>query len=1676
MKEQLGISDEDVLMVPNYQNKYKQYKKELLRLKKKILNYEETNINLRTELKNANRMNALLQEQLDEIDERVRLESTKQQTFTSATEAEKTEEQRSLDELDRVIDAELSLSIGEIISEEKPDAKEEKMFAEEFKKLCEENEALRKGMHEILNSLNERNETSLREIKSETFEKLLRALDVKHISGWYHPAMRLQAEVHNVEGINKELREQLRMCRNEIEELRNEKQESLILLSKRSSVSSPRHLAHSSTLKDINTLESLNENVDQLIERTEEDVQACQEISLKIADFNEQFDALEKQLEDLQKKSLAEKRYCDEKIEQLESRNAGLDCDIQSLEAKLKVFVEDQHIDDSVKEIAELTAKCIRANLKKKYLEVECGKMREKIDELRDELLKSETDLLKSTAFWSRNERAMRNKIEILQAARDGAVEMEEHRKLKKELENLTIKFRELMEDFKKQSENNQLEIRMMKTSKQMCDDEKLELKNKLVECIAELEARPVSESADEHLQVISKKLSQCEIDVVGERQRANHINSLYELVKEQLRKSEERFAECEGYAKEIVRKNLILQSQLKETEDKLCDFIDVEMFNALKKEREKLSDREQALAEQVGKLQEDLQMTLNQSTSTSLWTSSKEEELLALKHQVVDLLSQSDDKATIARIGADLIQSRAAENELRHKCDVLSAQLEQCHDEWLESIAAIDEQRERFEGRETNLKRKTRLLQDILENQKVQYHGCVALVSEQRFIENMKMTLDNNHSSFIRLFEAQKLENEGAIIKELAEVEHKHFLDAQKIQKENSEGIRELLDWLKEKKHIELDLIRFRRQAEFKEILLQQCNHRIQIQNEQMAKLEEDLFLFHRGVDIKSLTDDFSKTKVQRKISQEIQDKLARFTKTQEAQTDEIHSVSDSNVDDETKRCESLKIELLAVRKELDAKEEIVQQLKTKLNETEMNVSLFRKQIGDKQSQISFYEKHILELQQQTKKEDEEVHRTQNDGGGDNIRNVAGDDVLALKATMKALQDTIVLKEESIHQYQSLLKEDRDNHSLAAARMQEEVKMLKNSLAEEKQKKTNYEEQSLEYNRSKAAIDQYVKQVHALEKHTDELHTQVTTMESQLQASMQEAVRWRSLANDRLKAIDEMRQSLEEQHNKELDVYKRDSEKWREEVLGLKDLINHHKQELSQVQPDLETALTAKDDKIQELTTMVRQLRDELQTESENEFLSKLADMEKIREQAAKENDALKKRFETLLRRERSAREEIRDLKGQLLKSKTSASARPERGERSLKDQLQKKNAALEEEIVRLKNELAAQVAVNESHRVKISEDFDRWKKQKQSQQIIERLRAKLNEKEAEMEKKDQTCSGYRSLIDRLEREKHNLENRIKAMKNNVNIFAMGNTQQTEALTAENIKLSAEIEELKAKLEIQQRHAGGLGAVMLQEKLEAQERKLAVLELSGKGSAEIRAEFERQQNMISSLQKANLFLEAKNIELKMDLEKTQKDFPRFKEQILHLENYIEVLKTERDKSARANTSTVQAQASKAGQESRRVNELERTVLILKRVVEKLQTDNKRLLSGKRPTSERAGSGEKLRRDFQLLKEQYEVSLSKISELQSALNSTSYKLRSAEDLTTDPEKMMRVSRELEGVRAQLEQKTQLLDKVKVLLHRAATREKLLLEEITDLKNQLEHGRTGRSVKVSTGLV
>lgn len=101
------------------------------------------------------------------------------------------------------------------------------------------------------------------------------------------------------------------------------------------------------------------------------------------------------------------------------------------------------------------------------------------------------------------------------------------------------------------------------------------------------------------------------------------------------------------------------------------------------------------------------------------------------------------------------------------------------------------------------------------------------------------------------------------------------------------------------------------------------------------------------------------------------------------------------------------------------------------------------------------------------------------------------------------------------------------------------------------------------------------------------------------------------------------------------------------------------------------------------------------------------------------------------------------------------------------------------------------------------------------------------------------------------------------------------------------------------------------------------------------------------------------------------------------------------------------------------------------------------------------------GSLDVLRKDYQHLKEQFGESIQKNARLEQELNLAKTSLRSLQNKPMS-ETLETLSQQLNEAKLQLAQKSELLDKVKVLLHRAATKEKALLEEVSTNFNQLLH--------------
>lgn len=144
------------------------------------------------------------------------------------------------------------------------------------------------------------------------------------------------------------------------------------------------------------------------------------------------------------------------------------------------------------------------------------------------------------------------------------------------------------------------------------------------------------------------------------------------------------------------------------------------------------------------------------------------------------------------------------------------------------------------------------------------------------------------------------------------------------------------------------------------------------------------------------------------------------------------------------------------------------------------------------------------------------------------------------VQSTIEQLQRTLTTKDESIIQYETLLKKDRDEHSLAAARMQEEVKLLQEIIAaKEEFVLPNYivsnpptadfcrsNETAVEPQPGKPTAEEYVMQVSLLEEKNAQLDADVASLNAQLQTCKQEVVSWKDMANNRLEDLESLRKT----------------------------------------------------------------------------------------------------------------------------------------------------------------------------------------------------------------------------------------------------------------------------------------------------------------------------------------------------------------------------------------------------------------------------------------------------------------------------------------------------------------------------------------------------------------------
>lgn len=1182
------------------------------------------------------------------------------------------------------------------------------------------------------------------------------------------------------------------------------------------------------------------------------------------------------------------------------------------------------------------------------------------------------------------------------------------------------------------------------------------------------------------------------------------------ETMKDQLQSNEEKGIESLGEITDELQYNKInsqaiktinteLQKQLLECQKLLANKFQSSLNNS--QVDSKVMDIEQEINElriENENLVKSLDISREEAQMHYTTNSLKILEVDNLRHQILDLQAISEDKETIARLGFELNSCKVSEMETNRRKIQLESEFTNLQKELSLITRKYEDVRLQLEDLRRYNDNKSKNYNEVIYFLQNQYAGATCLTSLQRFQLMLEKLAKNRSQVELQLQEAQNYNEKMKLQQEIVSNRLEIVDRLKEILEEQigSSDVENLIHKFSENSQNSLNEFRLKRQIAHLENELQGNLNKLTDYERTMAAMEFEMINIQRawrpntiqpqegqGIN-KNIPTREDTTKVDSTIP-EIISKSTAIEEVNDQQDPKVSNIQRKSVSTQ------ILIESHSVEVQIDlpdprlisekipghettlespnsiAKFNSIAFLQDQLTQALSLASERSAKIIKYESQITEYEAKITVLTKALTERDDAIARESplSPQLSSEKIDTESPDKTALNSTITSLKKINAQKEETIARYQNLLKEDRDEHSKAAARLQEEIKKLNLEItkikADSAQIKSKVPEDLPERDR---------RQPLELKKDIEDekiarYEEQISCLEADLGIANELCERWRRLAEDRLQHMDQTRERLEAQHKSELESYRSELEKWKSETSGLRQQLSENRMKLAKGNISLSKELQDRDSKIEELTMAYQELQSELEivesmshTQQISAHSSCVSRMQEIalnhnHHQSSNVNqselDLLRRQHKSITEKEKMYKDQIIDLKQQL--SRRYMAEKSEEKKMSAREaQLEKKLKNIEEELNKARIQLDRDYRLQEAKRVKTAEELSLWEKQKKWQQTAEKLKKELKEKSEEIKKHLMNQEKLKAVISCMEREKWYLRSRIRA-ENGTIISGLSarpdyNLKIIEDLKQECQTLRDRISELTDRLETEDKHE-----LLLQ--IEKQKRRNEALEAVTEGNEFVVEQLEKLETAKSILEKTNIKLETENFELRMEIEKLSLDTPRLKEKVEHLEKYVELLKVEKSSDSSATSSEKDAD----GSTKKSVLELERTIFVLKRVVEKLQTENKKLRINSKMNNRTIRSGSSPVRRSNAndnnsgLRKQYEDAKKKVVALETDLALAEQRIEMLEVARKEDEN----SGEIGILKQQLQHKSELLDKVKTLLTRAAVNEKALRQRVSN---------------------
>ncbi|XP_074726803.1 centrosomal protein of 290 kDa isoform X5 [Strix uralensis] len=1095
----------------------------------------------------------------------------------------------------------------------------------------------------------------------------------------------------------------------------------------------------------------------------------------------------------------------------------------------------------------------------------------------------------------------------------------------------------------------------------------------------------------------ISKKITMLEMKELNERQRAEHSQRMYEHLRNTVKQIEERNFELETKFAELTNINLEAQKVEQELRDELSKSISKAVSDADRRQIMDLEKREMELKIEVSKLRELSDVAKMQVEAVEARQQYRDKEVESLRMQILDYQAQSDEKAVIAKLHQHIIALQGSESVAESKLETLKLKLQKTEIHNLRLEQKLDEREQalyfaRLEGRN-----RAKHLQQTVQSLRRQFSGALPLAQQEKFSKTM-IQLQNDKLKILEEVQHAQQERRNAENRAL-EMELKlKSLEELISALKDTRGAQKVIEWHMKMEELHLQELKLNRELVKQKEEVKYLHNIISEYERTINNLEEEIVQQNKFHEERQMAWDQREVELQRQLDvydHQQNEILSTALKLEEA----TGSVPDPSLPlPQQLELALRKIQehirtILETRATCKSLEEKLKEKETALWKAEQSVLSRDKVINELRLRLpatSEREKIMAELGKQ--EDDPQYHHA----------------VKIAHQTIANMQARLNQKEEVLKKYQQLLAKAREEQEEMAKKHEEDLRVLYQKLNLHTDNSLNkFKQTALELVKKTTlslSNNKHFLRLAEMEQTVAEQDNSLASLVLKLKKTSSDLEKQKQITSMKIKEFETVRAQLQEKHT--VDV-----ERLKDEANELRNLLSQMEKELASVKAELEiqkeannraptatlknlveqlkSQLAIKEKQQKALSKALLELRAEMTANAEQQIISAASEkeanmnvqeivdrqtkglmthIEELKNQITKFTDNLKiskaresslseerdelnqelqrkqKAFAKMLKEKNEMEKENEELKKRI--KRLSSSIQSKADEQNLIDALQKKIKKLESELEK-KCEETEKKGVREGKTSK--EEIIRWEEGKKWQVRMEGLRNKLREKEKEADALAKQLNTLKEIYTKTEKERIALQKKLRTtgvtVDRVVGVRASESEKELEELRKRNLDLENEVAHMRTQQAIprdsvvEELHFKNK---YLQEKLHALQRQCSRETYSrpltsGTGAGD---QYRREQEVL----KENLRLSSENVELRFQLEQANKDLPRLKDQVSDLKEMCELLKKERADAERKLGSI-----RGGGRSGKTVPELEKTIGLMKKVVERVQRENEDL-------------------------------------------------------------------------------------------------------------------------------